>query len=602
MKLCRYRVHLLICFGFFLAGVSPALASELQQEYVTTSPVLADGVLYVASSISPGHRGHLRAIDLVDIFPVTLWDAAERMPLAGVGDQPGELASGDPPAIIQRDNLYRSIFTNLAGSRLPLVAGQVGRLQPALGVASASAAVLLMHSVRGRRGGSSEQVAGSADDPQRLWGISRSSPVLVGRSPVDTESGQRDRVLYVGAEDGMLHAFFVGRWDADAGSYLIDDPDGGVELWAYLPGSFLPHLKDQPLDDFPGESADSPGEVAVHLDGSPVVRELFIDLDGDGLRSWHTLLVATGTIAQSRRSCLFVLDITDPYQPELLWEKLLSGEGVGRTRGITVDLCGVASAASNCIFLTADGTGGNGASAIHALALELQTGQSLWQFTAAYAASGPVAEATPAVPALMDLDGDGRRDTLVFGDLVGQLWTLALEDGHAYGDAPIYVVPGGAAEPIGAGVAVYGQLAIFGTGGVEHAADNYQYAVYAVELRLDGGRLRWIYPLAAGEKLWETPTLDASGNLLFATAVDYLSLARDGEQSTSGRIVALNHSGEEEVSRTTTAATVGRVVTAPGMVVSVALSGEVTQLGTASRLTGPDDSPGSVKILSWRQR
>jgi Tfp pilus tip-associated adhesin PilY1 len=202
----------------------------------------------------------------------------------------------------------------------------------------------------------------------------------------------------------------------------------------------------------------------------------------------------------------------------------------------------------------------------------------------------------------MDLDGDGRRDTLVFGDLVGQLWTLALEDGHAYGDAPIYVVPGGAAEPIGAGVAVYGQLAIFGTGGVEHAADNYQYAVYAVELRLDGGRLRWIYPLAAGEKLWETPTLDASGNLLFATAVDYLSLARDGEQSTSGRIVALNHSGEEEVSRTTTAATVGRVVTAPGMVVSVALSGEVTQLGTASRLTGPDDSPGSVKILSWRQR
>ena len=86
MKLCRYRVHLLICFGLWLAGGNPALASDLPQEYVTTSPVLADGVLYVASSISPGHRGHLRAIDLVDIFPVTLWDAAERMPLAGIGD------------------------------------------------------------------------------------------------------------------------------------------------------------------------------------------------------------------------------------------------------------------------------------------------------------------------------------------------------------------------------------------------------------------------------------------------------------------------------------------------------------------------------------
>jgi outer membrane protein assembly factor BamB len=602
MKLCSYRVHLLICFCLCLTGGGPTLASDLQQEYVTTSPVLADGVLYVASSISPGHRGHLRAIDLVDIFPVTLWDAAERMPLAGVGDQPGELASSDPPTIIQRDNRYRSLFTNLAGSWLPLVAGQVGRLQPALGVASASAAAMLLHSVRGRRGGSPEQVAGSADDPQRLWSISRSSPVLVGRSPVNAETGQRDRVLYVGAEDGMLHAFFVDRWDADADSYLIDDPDGGTELWAYLPGSFLAHLKDQPLDDSQGGVDASPGEVAVHLDGSPVVRELFLDLDGDGQRSWHTLLVATGTVAQSHRSCLFVMDITDPYQPELLWEKLLSGEGVGRTRGVTVDLCGIASAAANCIFLTADGTGGNGASAIHALALELQTGQGLWQFTAAYAASGPVTEATPAVPALMDLDGDGRKDTLVFGDLVGQLWALALEDGHAYGDAPIYVVPGGAAEPIGAGVAVHGRLAIFGTGGVEHAADNYQYAVYAVELQSDGSRLRWVYPLAAGEKLWETPTLDASGNLLFATAVDYLSLVRADERPTSGRLVALNHSGEEEVSRTMSAATVGRVVTAPGVVVSVALTGEVTQFGTASRLTGPDGGLGTVKILSWRQR
>lgn len=595
MKFYRYRVHLLVCFCFWITASRPALASDLQQEYVTTSPVLADGVLYIASSIFPGHRGHLRAIDLVDTFPVTLWDAAERMPLAGIGNEPGDLASSDPPAIIQRDNLYRSLFTSLAGEQLPLTAGQAGRLQPVLDVASAAEAELLLHSVRGRRGGLPDQLAGSADDPQRLWSISRSSPVLVDRSPINAEAGQRDRVLYVGAEDGMLHAFFVGRWDADAGNYLIDDSDGGTELWAYLPGSFLPHLKDQPLDD-------SPGEIAVHLDGSPVVRELFIDSDGDGRRNWHTLLVATGTIVQSQRSCLFVMDITDPYQPELLWEKLLPGDGVGRTRGIAVDACGGASAASNCIFLTADYTGGHGASGIHAVALELETGQSLWQFSFAYAASGPVAEATPAVPALMDLDGDGRRDTLVFGDLAGQLWALALADGHAYGDAPVYVVPAGAAEPIGAGVAVHGRLAIFGSGGVEHAGDNTQYAIYAVEIQPDGSRLRWTYPLAAGEKLWETPTLDASGNLLFATAVDYLSLARAGEQPTTGRIVALNATGEEEISRNAGAATVGRVVVAPGVAVSVALTGEVTQFGTASRLTEPLGDLGSVRILSWRHR
>ena len=594
MKGYRKLAHGLIGLGLCLAGCGAVLASDLQQEYVTTTPVLANGVLYVASSTYPWHRGHLRAIDILDTFPLTLWDAAERVPLAGVGDNPGDQAGSDPPSRIQTDNLYRTLFTNLAGEFLPLTAGQAARLLPALGVASTAEAELLLHAVRGRRGGSLQQVAGSGENPQRLWSISRSSPLLVGRSPVSAAQGERDRVLYAGAEDGLLHAFFVSRWHSEAGNYLIDDPDGGIELWAYLPGSFLPHLKNQPMKDY----ADG---LAVHLDGSPLVSEQFLDLDGDGRRNWHTLLVATGTIVQNRRSCLFVVDITDPYQPELLWEKILPGDAVGRTRGVTLGACPPAAASPSCVYLTADFNEA-GAAGIHALAMELATGQGLWQFTTAYSASGPVAEATPAVPALMDCDDDGRSETLVFGDLVGQLWALALDDGHAYGDAPVYLVPGGSAEPIGAGVAVEGRVAVFGTGGVEQADDSYQYALYAVEILPDGGRLRWTYPLATGEKVWETPGVDAAGNVLFATAVDYLALARSAERQTSGRIVSLNRDGEENVSRDAGAATLGRVVSAPGIVVSVALTGEVTQFGSASRLAGPVGGSGSVKILSWRQR
>jgi hypothetical protein len=143
---------------------------------------------------------------------------------------------------------------------------------------------------------------------------------------------------------------------------------------------------------------------------------------------------------------------------------------------------------------------------------------------------------------------------------------------------------------------------VFGTGGVEHADNSYQYAVYAVEILHDGGHLRWTYPLAMGEKLWETPVIDAAGKLLFTTALDYFSLARSGEQPTSGRIIALDQAGEEDVSRDAAAATVGRIVVAPGVAVSVALTGEVTQFGTANRLTEPVWSPGLVKIMSWRQR
>lgn len=595
MKRWRSVVKHLACCGLMLVCGSRGVARDLPQEYVTTTPVLADGVLYVASTISPGHRGHLRAIDILGTFPVTLWDAAERMPLAGSGASPGALASGDPPSVIQPENLYRSLFTNLGEELLPLTAALAARLQGALAVATLDDAVILLHAVRGRRDGSPQQPAGSGEEERRLWGLSRASPVLVGRSPVNPAAGERDRVLYVGGEDGMLHAFLVSRWNQEGERYPLDDPGGGTELWAYLPGSFLPHLQGQRFDD---ELA----ELAVHLDGTAVVRELFLDLDGDGRRRWHTLLAVSGTVVADRRSCLAVLDITDPYRPALLWEKLLPGENVGRTRGLVIDACGSAPGAAACLYLTADVNDGHAAAGIHALALTLETGQLRWQFSAPYRASGPVAEATPAVPALMDLDGDDRRDTLVFGDLVGQLWALDLGEGRAYGGAPVFITPGNTAEPIGAGVAVHGRQAIFGSGGVEAASSTYQYALYAVDIFPDGGHLRWRYPLAPGEKVWEVPVIDAAGNLLFATARDYLSLLRAAEQPTAGRVVALSATGEDPVGREAGAAVLGRVVTAPGVTVAVTLTGEVVQFGAARRLAGPGGTPGTVKILSWRQR
>jgi outer membrane protein assembly factor BamB len=595
MKSWRAFALLLLCCMTGVICCKRVQAGELQQEYVTTTPVLADGVLYIASTTFPDHRGHLRAIDLLDTFPVTLWDAADKMPQAGIGAVPGDLTSGDPPTTINPGNLYRSIFTNLGSEQLSFSLDSLTRLESAMAVDSLLEGELLLHAVRGRRGGTVEFPAGFSDDPKRLWSISRSSPVLVGRSPVNNQASQRDRVIYAGGEDGMLHAFFVSHWDADSSGFPRDDAEAGAELWAYLPGSFLPHLKGQPLEE-------ELGELAVHLDGPPVVRELFLDLDGDGLCRWQTLLVATGTLVQGRRSNLFVLDITDPYQPELLWEGLLPGNGVGRTRGLTIGSCDALATSKECIYLTTDSIAGDEATAVHALALSLDSGQLLWQFTAPYPINGSVTEATPAVPALMALSGGQSNDTLVFGDMVGRLWALDLLNGRAHGDAPVYVVPGGAREPIGAGVAIRNRLAIFGTGGVESAAAEGPYALYAVEILPGGGRLRWRYPLLPGERIWETPQLDASGNVVFATARDYLSLVFSGETTTHGRLVALNESGEEKVRRNLNAATVGRVVTAPGVVVAVSLTGEVTQLGAASRLRGPVGGEGSVKVLSWRQR
>ncbi len=596
MRFFQVCALMLVCALFWWSPRFSAMASELIGEHVTTTPVVDDGVLYVASFEAPVRRGHLRAIDICDIFPFTLWDAADRIPLPGVGANPGESYDNDPPQQIARDNLYRSLFTNQGAELLPLVGAEASRLQAALGCSSTAAAESLIHTLRGRTGANAANVLGTGDAPQRLWAISRSSPALVGRSPLPAATAERDRVLYVGAEDGLLHAFHAGRWQVESSSYLIDDPDGGVELWAYLPGSFLPHVQTQPFTE-----PERP--VAVHLDGSPAVGDFYLDPENNGRRRWQTLLLATGTITAVGRSCLFVLDITDPYHPQLLWEHLLPGDRTGRTRGV-ISTFSDATSRSPRIYLTTDfSADAEEPAGINACALDLVTGQLLWQFRQPYVDETATVNATPAVPALMDVDADQRNDTLLFGDMAGRLWALNLADGQPLGGAPAYTVPSGVAEPIGAGVAVNNNLAVFGTGGAAHADDHRTYSIYAVEILPSGSQLLWSYELDYGEKVWSTPTFDPFGHLLFTTALDYLPADPLTNALTSGRMIGLTPQGEEKLDLSSEPAAVGRVVTAPGVTVSVSLTGEVTQLGIAQRLSpGAGVNPGSVKVLSWRLR
>jgi type IV pilus assembly protein PilY1 len=53
------------------------------------------------------------------------------------------------------------------------------------------------------------------------------------------------------------------------------------------------------------------------VDSSPVVLDIFADLDNDGIREWHTVLVAS---AGGTNRELFALDITNPLAPTMLWD------------------------------------------------------------------------------------------------------------------------------------------------------------------------------------------------------------------------------------------------------------------------------------------
>ena len=141
----------------------------------------------------------------------------------------------------------------------------------------------------------------------------------------------RRQVIYVGANDGFIHAFNGGFWDESSHSYERTGGNSevqhplGSELWAYAPMNLLPHLQWLREVDYPH---------VYYMDGEPLVFDanIFAD-DTDHPGGWGTLLVmgmrlgggaidvSIGGSTRTMRSAYVVLDITNPEKPpELLAE------------------------------------------------------------------------------------------------------------------------------------------------------------------------------------------------------------------------------------------------------------------------------------------
>jgi type IV pilus assembly protein PilY1 len=281
-----------------------------------------------------------------------------------------------------------------------------------------------------------------------------------------TQYDDRDRVIYVGANDGLLHAFDAGSWtpgddpstpsETENGFYT---PGTGGELFGYVPGPLLDDVKMIPRN--------SPRSY-YYVDGSPVVSEAWLG-DGSGndttksTDEWATVMI-TG-FRQGGPGYL-ALDVTDPDAmagdahgpyPLLLWEfehpKL--GESWSepivtrvkvRASGGTGDFCGPDDGDGDCreqwVAIFAGGyeetanpnsaafeddptapTWTDRSRAIFMVAID--TGELLASVEYdSTGASGPaeMLYALPSTPAVLDLDFDGFADVVYVGDLGGQLW------------------------------------------------------------------------------------------------------------------------------------------------------------------------------------
>ncbi len=127
---------------------------------------------------------------------------------------------------------------------------------------------------------------------------------------------QRQQVVLVGANDGMLHAFDAGVPDPAKPKDLLGSwqyTDGtGEELWAFIPPDLLPAsaVKDVAMDDH-----------QYMVDGNTMVRDIWVDDErATGTKQSRPSSTPWPSSRSARGGTQYTaLDVTDPTNPVFLW-------------------------------------------------------------------------------------------------------------------------------------------------------------------------------------------------------------------------------------------------------------------------------------------
>jgi type IV pilus assembly protein PilY1 len=330
----------------------------------------------------------------------------------------------------------------------------------------------------------------------------------------------RAGTLYIGANDGMLHAF-----NAPAPVCTTKDKDGnctaydfgtnpGQEDWAFIPRAAYGHLGNLTSANF---------TYAPTVDASPVSRDVFFPDDTSGGRTgnWHTILV--GGVGLGGRG-VYALDITDPTAldetsagvKKVLWEfdsdspvttgcvsnigncqssdlgytfgtpnigrlQLSNGKWVVLVSNGYFPDCSQGDKPSPCSSADApkDGTTKNPYSSL--FVLDAETGAMIAELKT----PNTIASYGLATPVLGDYDNDQVDDVAFAGDLQGNLWRFDLKnatdptqwkvslvyqgatDSNGIGTQPITVMPRLFPDPT-----TNRFIVVFGTGKYLGAGDN----------------------------------------------------------------------------------------------------------------------------------
>jgi type IV pilus assembly protein PilY1 len=259
----------------------------------------------------------------------------------------------------------------------------------------------------------------------KLGDIVNSAPVFIGAPPFlyadSLESAPyssfrinqqaRAPMVYVGANDGMLHGF---------------DANTGEEKLAYVPAELYGTLS----------LLTAPAYVhRYYADGSPTAGDAFYNA------AWHTVLI--GTLRGGGQG-IFALDVTDPSlftetnaNSVFMWEFTDATDAdLGYTFG-EATIAKMQNGRWAVIFSNGyNNTENDGASTTSASGnavlyiVDIETGALIKKIDTQRGTAQSADGTTPnglASPAVVDVDGDSIADLIYAGDLQGNLWKFDVQ-------------------------------------------------------------------------------------------------------------------------------------------------------------------------------
>lgn len=210
----------------------------------------------------------------------------------------------------------------------------------------------LINFIRGQEGISGFRSRTLNGEAYLIGDIIHSTPAVVGRPSENYHILYRDdtyqayidayddrrNVVYVGANDGMLHAFNSGYFDTNNIGFSETGTGSahplGSELWAYVPFNLLPHLQwlaspayshvyylDGPVQAF-DVNIFTPS--ATHPEGWGTIIVAGMRFGGGDYSFDHDADPLTPDI--TTRSAYVIFDVTDPEQPPQLIAEITDAE------------------------------------------------------------------------------------------------------------------------------------------------------------------------------------------------------------------------------------------------------------------------------------